>query len=153
MKRNLICQLLRFVYGFKQAAHGWNQKIHGLLIEIGFIRFDADPCLYIGTKQNIYIMLWVEDLLIARKNGWDIGDLKVELAGEFEMKDLGELKHFLGMRIMGNSSGGIFINQSGFICQVLERYRMSMLLEPGAHPIKATELDHEEWIWNFTKEW
>jgi len=68
MKRNLVCQVLRSLYGLKQAAPVWNQKIDGFLIKIGFVRSDADPSLYIETKRNICITIWVNDLLIAGKN-------------------------------------------------------------------------------------
>jgi len=57
MKRNLMCRLLRSLYGLKQAARVWNQKIHAFLIKIGFVRSAADPCLYIETKRNIYITI------------------------------------------------------------------------------------------------
>ena len=111
---------------------------------------NADSCLYIDTKQNIYIMIWVDDLLIVGKNWRDIAAVKVQLAGEFEMKDLGELKHFLGMRITRNPNGRISTDQSGYIHQVLEWYGMlnskpvSTPLAPGACLIKATKLDDRD---------
>src|SRR5271155_4741048 len=39
------------------------------------------------------------------------------------MKDLGELKHFLGMRII-KTNGKIFIDQNDYIRQILERFGM-----------------------------
>ena len=74
MKRNLVCWLLQSIYGLKQAAHIWNQKIRAFLIKIGFIWSNADPCLYIDMKPHIYITISVDNLLITRKNGWDIRD-------------------------------------------------------------------------------
>ena len=147
MKRNLVCRLLRSLYGLKQAARVWNQKIHAFLNKIGFVRSSADPCLYVDTKRNIYITIWVDDLLIAGKNGRDIAAVKAQLAKEFEMKDLGELTHFLGMRIT-RTNGKIAIDQGSYIRQVLERYRMSdskpvsTPLAPGMRLVKATESDH-----------
>ena len=41
------------------------------------------------------------------------------MAGEFKMKDLGELKHFLGMKIT-RIGDRISIDQGGYIRQVLE---------------------------------
>ena len=119
------------------------------MIKIGFIRSSADPCLYVDPKRNIYITIWVDDLLIAGKNRRDIAAVKGQLAGEFEMKDLGELKHFVGMRIMRNPDGKISIDQSGYICQVLERYGMSNSkpvstpLAPGARLAKAGDLGND----------
>jgi len=99
-------------------------------------------------------MIWVDDLLIAGKNGRDIAAVKAQLAGEFKMKDLGELKHFLGMKITRTPDGGISIDQSGYIRQVLERYGMSSSkpvstpLAPGARLKQVTEMS----IRNFSKE-
>jgi Reverse transcriptase (RNA-dependent DNA polymerase) len=61
MKRNMVCRLLRSLYGVKQAARVWNLKIHGFLVKIGFVRSNADPCLYIDVKRNIYITIWVDN--------------------------------------------------------------------------------------------
>ena len=85
-------------------------------------------------------------MLIAGKNGRDIADVKAQLSNEFEMKDLGELKHFLGMRITRTPDGGISIDQNGYIRQILERFGMeaskpmSTPLAPGARLVK-TDLD------------
>jgi hypothetical protein len=91
--------LLPSLYGLKQAARVWNQKIHPFLLKIGFIRSRADLCLYIDVKHGIYITIWVDDLLIASKHGRDIATVKAQPTAEFEMKDFSELTHFLGMRI------------------------------------------------------
>src|SRR5271154_4750077 len=123
MKKGLVCRLLRSLYGLKQAARVWNLKIHAFLIKIGFIRSNADPCLYIDIKRHLYIIIWVNDLLIAEKNARDIVHVKQQLSKEFEMKDLGELKHFLEMRII-RTNGRIFIDQNGYIRQILERFGM-----------------------------
>jgi transposase InsO family protein len=123
MKRNMVCRLLRSLYGLKQAARVWNLKIHAFLVKIGFVRSSADPCLYIDVKRHLYITIWVDDLLIVGKNGTDIAKVKAQLSGEFKMKDLGKLEHFLGMRI-SRHDGGISIDQNGYIHQILERFRM-----------------------------
>jgi len=88
--------------------------------KIGFVRSDAEPCLYIDAKWNTYITLCVDDLLIAGKNGRNIAVMKVQLAAEFEMKDLRKLMHLLRMRIT-RTNCKIAIDQTRYICQVLER--------------------------------
>ena len=124
MKKGLVCKLQRSLYGLKQAARVWNQKIHASLVKLGFTRSNADPCLYIDVKRGIYITIWVDDLLVAGKNGKDIAAVKQQLGKEFEMKDLGQLRHFLGMRISQSPNGGISIDQNGYIRQILERFGM-----------------------------
>ena len=51
------------------------------------------------TGEHIYLLLYVDDMLIASKIRSTIDDLKKDLSSEFEMKDLGESKKVLGMKI------------------------------------------------------
>lgn len=48
----------------------------------------------------IYLLLYVDDMLIAAKNMSDINVLKKQLNVEFEMKDLCAAKKILGMEIL-----------------------------------------------------
>ena len=51
------------------------------------------------TGEYIYLLLYVDDMLIASKTRSAIDELKKDLSSEFEMKDLGEAKKVLGMEI------------------------------------------------------
>jgi Reverse transcriptase (RNA-dependent DNA polymerase) len=62
-------------------------------------------------------------LLIVGKHAKDIADVKAQLSREFEMKDLGKLEYFLGMRI-SRGNGTISIDQSSYIHQILQRFGM-----------------------------
>jgi hypothetical protein len=105
-------------------------------------RSGADPCLYVDVKQSLYITIWVDDLLIVGKDERDITNVKGKLASEFEMKDLGRLEYFLGMRI-SRENGNISIDQNGYIRQILERFRMedakpvSTPIAAGSHLVKG----------------
>src|SRR5947199_9239211 len=72
MKRNMVCRLLRSLYGLKQAARDWNLKIHAFLVKLGFLRSSSDPCLYIDAKRCLYITIWVHDLLIVGRDRRDM---------------------------------------------------------------------------------
>jgi len=49
--------------------------------------------------EYIYLLLYVDNMLIASKSRSAINKLKKDLSSEFEMKDLGEAKKVLGMEI------------------------------------------------------
>ena len=49
--------------------------------------------------EYIYLLLYVDDMPIASKSISVIDKLKKDLSFEFEMKDLGEVKKVLGMKI------------------------------------------------------
>ena len=73
------------------------------MLSQGYQRSDTDHCLY--TKQArdgslLILILYVDDMLIARSNREDIASLKSKLNNAFDMKDLGEANHILGMRIV-----------------------------------------------------
>ncbi|GMI78960.1 cysteine-rich RLK (RECEPTOR-like protein kinase) 8 [Hibiscus trionum] len=67
-----------------------------------YTRSKYDHCVYLRKLQDgsfIYLLLYVDDMLIASKSQQEIDKLKAQLNQEFEMKDLGEAKKILGMEI------------------------------------------------------
>jgi ATP-binding cassette subfamily B (MDR/TAP) protein 1 len=69
------------------------------MLSHGFKRSKYDSCVYIKHVNGslIYLLLYVDDMLIAAKSRKDITTLKRLLSSEFEMKDLGATKKILGM--------------------------------------------------------
>jgi hypothetical protein len=120
-----VCLLKKALYGLKQASRSWYEKIHNVLLKLNFKRCDYEPCVYIRCKENCLtvIAIYVDDILVFCTNTQEKCHLKNELMQQFEMKDLGEVKSFLGMRVCrkGNT---IYVSQKGFIEQVLKRFGM-----------------------------
>jgi hypothetical protein len=71
------------------------------MISNGFKRSQYDSCVYIKFVNGslIYLLLYVDDMLIAAKSKKEIATLKEQLSSEFEMKDLGATRKILGMEI------------------------------------------------------
>ena len=68
----------------------------------GYTRSLFDPCVYfrkLPSGEYIYLLLYVNDMLISSKNILSIDKLKVQLSSVFEMKDLGDAKKILGIKI------------------------------------------------------
>uniref|UniRef100_A0A3Q7GJ81 Reverse transcriptase Ty1/copia-type domain-containing protein n=1 Tax=Solanum lycopersicum TaxID=4081 RepID=A0A3Q7GJ81_SOLLC len=66
-----------------------------------YIRSKYDHCVYLRKLEDnsfIYLLLYVDDMLISSKSQEEIGKLTIQLRKEFEMKDLGEAKKFLTWR-------------------------------------------------------
>ena len=77
---------------------------------LGFNRSNEDPCLYVKKPRDgqlIMIILYVNDMLIAGHSKKDIVDLKQKLACQFDMKDLGDAHHILGMRVTRDRKKGL----------------------------------------------
>ena len=117
-KERLICHLQRSIYGLKQSPRCWNHTLDSRLKEMGFTQAPNDPCLYVDSDSEgeIFIVaVYVDDIILGGKSESKLMEVKKELSKTFEMKDLGPLHHFLGVKIIQNSiTGTIWIGQQSY---------------------------------------
>ncbi|KAG7532793.1 Reverse transcriptase RNA-dependent DNA polymerase [Arabidopsis thaliana x Arabidopsis arenosa] len=128
IKKNQVCLLNKALYGLKQAPRQWNEKFDIYMSEIGFVRSEYDNCAYtkkLGDDSLMYLLIYVDDMLVASNNREAIANLKKELSLKFEMKDLGPAKKILGIEISRNrDTGTLMLSQEGYLNKVLETYNM-----------------------------
>ena len=126
-KEDWVLLLNKALYGLKQSPRAWFLKIAPTLVDFDFKQCDSDPCIFVYTNdkgEKTYIALYVDDFIIAGENEDDIMRIKQLLAEQFEMKDLGIAKKFLGMEIEYGDDGSIKIHQEQYIQQLLLRHGM-----------------------------
>ncbi|KAJ4712638.1 Retrovirus-related Pol polyprotein from transposon TNT 1-94 [Melia azedarach] len=128
-KEDYVCKLKKSLYGLKQSPRQWYKRFDSYMIEIGYTRSPYDCCVYYSKATNgslIYLVLYVDDMLIAAENKSDVQKLKDLLSVEFEMKDLGAARKILGMEIYRDrSKKKLFLSQKGYIQKILSRFGMS----------------------------
>jgi len=79
----------------------WYQKFDTFIWGHGFTRIKVDHYVYfklIGDRV-IYLVLYVDYMLLVENDKEIIQDLKTHLSSKFNMKDLGSTKYILGMEI------------------------------------------------------
>jgi len=54
------------------------------------------------SNISIYLLLYVDDMLIASQSATEIQNLKLRLRSAFEIKEVGEAKKILGIEIKRN---------------------------------------------------
>jgi len=127
-KSDQVCLLNKSLYGLKQSPKRWNQKFDSYMLEIGFEKSPRDSCAYIKSLEDgskIYLLIYVDDMLVATKDMKVISELKQKLSERFEMKDLGAAKKILGMEITRErSKGTLTLSQEDYLNKVLELYKM-----------------------------
>lgn len=64
------------------------------------------------------LIVYVDDIILTGDDVFELDRLKKALAREFEIKDLGPLKYFIGMEFV-RSKKGIFISQRKYILDLL----------------------------------
>jgi hypothetical protein len=77
-KENFVCKLKKSLYDLKQSPRQWYKKFDSFMVANGFKRSLYDSCVYIKFVDGspIYLMLYVDDMLIAAKSKIDIANLK-----------------------------------------------------------------------------
>ena len=94
----------------------------------GFHRSKFDNCVYfkkIGDGIFIYLLIYVDNMLIICKNMAGINQPKENLKSKFEMKDLGVAKRILGIDILRDrKKGTLSLTQTGYVQMVLKEFGM-----------------------------
>lgn len=88
---------------------------------------EGQLCIYekLADGYYIYLLLYVDDMLVASKNKQEIKSLEKLLSTEFEMKDLGAVKRILWMEISRDRSQFCLeLSHSGYIEKVLKVFQM-----------------------------
>ena len=119
-----MCRLKKELYGLKQDPRAWYECIDTYLQKMGFVKSEADANLYyLMVGGEVIILILYVDVLFLTGSLRLIVDCKRDLAKEFEMKDLGLLHYFLGMKVW-QMDAEIFLGQRKYCIEILKRFGM-----------------------------
>ena len=85
-----ILVIHKVLYDLKSSGLRWSQRLHDIMLRLGFKPCKADPCVWLREMKNKYeyIAIYVDDLLIAsEKPEQIIQDLKEKF--KLKIKDNG----------------------------------------------------------------
>ena len=108
------------------------------MVAQGFTRNEYDQCVYFkGLKSSnfIYLLLYVDDMLITSRSKKEIDKVKAQLSSEFEMKDLGGAKKNMGMEILRDRKNRrLCLTRRQYLEKVVARFVMKNL-KPVSSPL------------------
>jgi hypothetical protein len=133
-----VCKLKKALYGLKQSPRAWFERFAKAMISFGYTQSNADHTLFIRHRGGnmTLLIVYVDDIVITGNDHQEITNLKKRLAEEFERKDLGRLRYFLGIEVAW-SARGIFISQRKYVLDLLEETGM-LGCKPADTPIEAS---------------
>ncbi|KAG8503607.1 hypothetical protein CXB51_001802 [Gossypium anomalum] len=139
-KEDYVCLLRKSLYGLKQSPRQWYKRFGSFMTSHDFKRSSLDSFVYFKKNSDgsfVYLLLYVDDMLIAAKDKGEIRKVKAQLSKEFEMKDLGPAKKILGMESFRDRKvSKLYLSQKGYIEKVLCRFNMQSA-KPVSTPLAA----------------
>ena len=120
-----VCKLLKSIYGLKQAPRAWFESFTNQLLHLGFTASTANSSLFIYKHNNIiaYLLLYVDDIILTSNTLAYLDQLITQLSTVFDLKDLGSLHYFLGLKVT-QSATGLYLNQAKYAHDLLKKHNM-----------------------------
>ena len=128
-----VCKLKKSLYGLKQSPRAWFEHFGKAIKSHGYTQSRVDDTMIFKHSNEgkiVVLIVYVDDIIVTDDDHLEIMRLKMMLARDFEIKDLGALKYFLGMEF-SRSRKGIFVSQ--------RKYVLDLLKETGLMGCKAAK--------------
>ncbi len=115
--------LKKALYGLKQAPRAWHECLVNALVKGGFVVSKSDAGLFMKKTENgvVYLITYVDDMLIASAVLSEVVTVKTYLGKVFEVTDLGEAAHFLG-NVVEKIPGSVRVSNPMKIKELLAEY-------------------------------
>ncbi len=122
-----VCELQKSIYGLKQASRSWNIRFDETVKTYGFTQLMDEPCVYklIHEGKVVFLVLYVDDILLIGNDVGRLTEIKIWLAKQFDMKDLGEAAYVLGIQIFRDRKNKqLALSQASYIDKIMDRFAM-----------------------------
>ena len=116
-------KLLKALYGLRSSPRSWWKHLDKFIKSLHFKPCILEPCLYhmVYKGEVVYLTIYVDDILIASTNLDSILEIKAIFCEKFDMTDMGELEHFLNVRVT-RTKDYLQMDQKVYTEKVLEQH-------------------------------
>ena len=144
-----VCELLKGLYGLKQAGRAWYKDLRRTFQELGFVRSDVDHSVFIRKRgaEILVVPVSTDDMTVAGTPLAAVERFKKEMAERYEITDLGEISWLLGFEVTRDRQARtISLSQRSYIEAMAKRFNLTDAkpvhtpMEAGADYSKAEHL-------------
>jgi hypothetical protein len=141
---NKLLLLKKALYGLKKAPKAWHLTLSFWLLSVGFNQSYAETCVF--WSANTWLYVHVDNIAIFSS---EPEALKRLINKQFQIKDLCETKHLLGMKF-DQSPTEICLNQTHYIEETIIKYGcldsipLATPMKPTSQLVKALKNEIEE---------
>ena len=121
-----IFWLKKPLYRLKEAPSAWHSMITLYLHNIGFwmSKTDNSLCIRNNRKSLIFLILYVDDLVIGGESLTETQKIINLLLEKFEMKILNDLHYFLGIDVI-QTQEGFLLSQQHYVLNLIYKFGMT----------------------------
>ena len=126
----IVCQLLKTLYGIKQAPRCWGGDLAGSIMELGYTRCTADACVFIKTSKTakmIIIAVFVDDIFPACSKV-DEAEMDADIAvlmAKYKIPTCSNAELVLGMLVTRDREARTLkLSQRVYLEKILKRFNM-----------------------------
>ena len=147
-RKTHVLQLLKNIYGTRQAGRIWNKHIHAGLIERGFRQSTVDHCVY--YKGKVVFLLYVDDGIFIGPDPAEIDRFIASLKHDpkcttsYDITDEGNLSDYLGVKVDYLEGGRMSLSQPHLIQQILNDLGFKDNTKSKRTPAPATKILHRD---------
>jgi hypothetical protein len=134
-----VCKLDKALYELKQSSRVWYSRLSAKRIQLGFMVSKVDTSLFIYNRSGIiiYLLVYVDDIVITSSSTTVITALLQDLGSYFALEDLGALHYFLGIQVSW-SRDGLILSQERYAAELLQKAGM-LHCKPVKTPLVTAE--------------
>ena len=121
-----VCRFHKSLYGLKQAPRAWYNRLSKFLIFIGFQASKVDTSLFTLSLDGamIYLLVYVDDILLTGSNSALLHRLITLLQIEFKFRDLDFVHFFLDIEVK-LATMGILLSRHKYALDIIQRAGMT----------------------------
>ena len=120
---NIGCvKLERSLYGIRQAPKIWYDTLISEFHNLGFVELISDTCVFKHPTQQCYLLIFVDDIVILTRNENFRQRVVSHLESKFKLKDMGLLRHFIGLQVDYDEDGTTHIHQGDYAGKICDTF-------------------------------
>ena len=132
----------RALYGLRDSPALWYKDLCRTLTELRLCQCKEDHCIFVDELRKVFLLFFVDDVLIMyhKDDQSQAQDVVQGLKRAYELREMGEAKWFLGIRIMRNRAlGTLVLTHETYIEKIAHKFGLATLSSPST-PLPILEL-------------
>ncbi|RVW92466.1 Retrovirus-related Pol polyprotein from transposon TNT 1-94 [Vitis vinifera] len=113
-----VCKLKKSLYGHKQSPKAWFDRFTKVIKNQGYQQGQSDHTMFFKQSNDgrmIILIVYIDDIILTGDDTGEVERLKKVLATEFEVKDLAQMRYFLGMEVARSRRELVFPKESMYL--------------------------------------